>query len=385
MKNIKYIVLLTVSLSMTMFFTSCENENYPYFIKVVPVTDCATRYPDIPPDSGAAAAPAITLNNVTPTGVFSKDECVVKVNLIGIIDPATNKAVELIYNQNVFLTEDGIPQGMKVVNQTNVTTAAFDVVFIVDNSGSMYEEADTIAGKIASFVSFLQSKGIDLRTGCAGYNESSSISGALNLTNGQALVNYLLDPNYSGTSRTRHFAGSDSANLVSKAMTHPTESGENGCVAIDFADKYFNWRSNATRVYINFTDEPIQSTGKTDVYSIPGFLANWNAAKGSIHSVFSITSWDGTGTIADTAYIASWWNEYAERPWMLAIGTGGTSKFIHPDAHDLDLTTLPVTTAIINSSTLYYVSSDASKAHNVVITIKHGSVEGRKEYLNQGY
>lgn len=383
MKNLKYLMLLTVTLSMTLIFTSCENEDYPYFIKVVPVADCATRIAEIPLDETALAAPTLTMNNVTPTGVFSKDECLVWVNLIGIIDPVTNKAIELKYNQNVFLTEDGIPQGLKVVNQTNVTSSAFDIVFIVDNSGSMYEEADTLAAKIASFVSYLQSKGIDVRAGCVGYNESSTISGALNLSPGTSLVSYLQNPNYSGTSRTKHFAGSDSAQLVAKAVLHPTQYGENGCVAIDFADKYFNWRANATRVYINVTDEPLQSSGDTSPYTITNFLQTWSAAKGSIHSVFSISYWNGT--VPDTASMSYWWTATDERPWMLSVGTGGTTKFIHPNASDLDLTTLPVTTAIVNSSTIYYVSKDMTKTHNVVITIKDTNVDGRKEFFNQGY
>ncbi|HOJ18914.1 MAG: VWA domain-containing protein [Ignavibacteriales bacterium] len=383
MKKIKYLLLLAAVFSASFVFVSCENEDYPYFIKVVPIVDCATRQAEIPEDATAQNAPTVGTGNISPTGVFTKDECLVFVNLIGIIDPVTNQAVELKYNQNVWLTEDGVPQGMKVLNQTNVTSSAFDIVFIIDNSGSMYEEADTISAKIAGFVQYLQSKGIDLRAGVVGYDESSQIDGALNLSAGSMIISYMTDPNYSGTYRTKHFAGSDSAQLVARALTHPTEYGENGCVAIDFADKYFSWRANGTRVYINFTDEPLQSSGASSNYFISNFLQNWTSAKGSIHTVYSISYWNGT--VPDTASMSGWWYGGDERPWKLSEGTGGTTKFIHPNASDLDLNSLPVTTAIVNASQLIFVSKDPSKTHNVVITIKDVNVEGRKEYLNQGY
>jgi len=368
-----------------LLFISCENEDYPYFVKVenepVSISDCINNNPDIPQDPGGLP-PSTAINNVSPYGTFSKNVCRIMINLLGIIDPATNQPVDLFYNSNVFVTEDGILKGLKVTNLQSQLNNKYDLVFIVDNSGSMGEEADTIASKALAFVQFLQNKGVDLKVGVVGYDEMSDISGALNLSDGNQFGNYLNRPGRFGIQRTYDFYGTDSADIEMKASSFNNEIGENGIVAISFADSFFSWRANATRIYINFTDEGIQSLGQTDGWNISNFVKTWHPSKGSIHTVFSVT-W--TGMQPDTSSsVNGFWSENNERPWQLSQKLGGTVKFVYPDARDLDLTTLPVTQAITNSALIEYISTEPYKPHNVVVIIKdvNKNIDGRTEYIN---
>jgi hypothetical protein len=64
----------------------------------------------IPADPGGVA-PATTLNNIKPAAQFSLDESDprrVRVNLLGLIDPTTQKPIEFLYNETVFITEDDV-------------------------------------------------------------------------------------------------------------------------------------------------------------------------------------------------------------------------------------------------------------------------------------
>ena len=90
---------------------------------------------------------------------------------------------------NIFVEEDGVVQGFKVskVGTGNVLTA--DIVFCVDNSGSMGEEADSVAASIIEFANFLQASGLDVKFAVVGYD--SYPNGGINFTNAQTISSYL--------------------------------------------------------------------------------------------------------------------------------------------------------------------------------------------------
>lgn len=380
----RYIILILVfSFISFLIFLGCDKEEYPYYILG---TDCAQFNKDIPPDPGGTP-PALSLNNVIPSGVFTKDKCRIKVNMLGVIDPNNNLPITFVFNQNVFLTEDGILKGLKVTNLSGQTTLATDIVFTIDNSGSMGEEADSIAKKISEFIDYLHSKGLDVRVGVLGY--IGQVNGGINLTTGENVKQFLNRPGRTGTLRTFGFMGPDSAKLYNAAIAYATNIvQENGIVAISFADSLFSWRSNATRVYINFTDEGIQPGGSY-YFSLKGLKDRWTPAKGTIHQVYSIRESGWIGNVPDTTSEKENgvpWSSSYERPWLLAVITGGTIKFIHSDARDLDLTGLPVTGALTSSVLLEYVSKNPDVPHDVTIYVKHQNIlDGKTEFKNLKY
>jgi hypothetical protein len=334
---------------------------------------------DIPEDPGGSA-PATTINNITTiSATFEKageNDKRVRINLLGILHPVTGEPMEFSANSNIWVTEDNVLKGIKITSGGRSAALSADVVFMVDNSGSMGEESDSIASKIVAFARHLEQSGLNVRVGCVGQN--GTVSGALNLATAAALQTYLTERNrrITGVSRTMGFSGPDSAMLATAARSTAfrSGSGENSVVAITFADSLFAWRRDANRVYIIFTDEATQPR-RDPYWSTEGLLSRWNSEKGTIHTVFS----------EDTLRMRGWSSRY-ERPWELSRLTGGTMKFISRNAKDLDLTTLPVTNVLTNSVLVEFMSANPNVPHDVTITVKEGeTVDGVKRFAGIHY
>lgn len=285
--------------------------------------------------------PTTTIPNIQTTVVNEDGDLILRIDMTGVKNTTDLDWLKLygtgLSNQNVWVEIDGKPKGIDVINLGEQTerTVMTDIVFIVDNSGSMDQEADKIANDIIAWAQLLANSNIDARFGVVGYE--GPITGALNMTTVEELSNYL--NYYSGTSRTYHFGGPDAADLQAKAPNyHVGTWAECGACAIQFANEYFNFRTGANRIYINFTDEPNQPNGK-EQYSVKFFenQTNWAPAQGTIHTIYSDTKYDYTR-----------WN-YNESPWYISEYTGGTTQFIRYDASDLDLTQILVTQAMQNS------------------------------------
>lgn len=335
---------------------------------------------DIPVDSGGAA-PATTVNNITTIGAtFQKtpgNESRVQINMLGVLHPITGQPIQFTANSSVWVTEDSVLKGIKVTAAGGGTVLGADVVFVVDNSGSMGQEADSVARKIIAFANFLEASGLNVRLGCVGHGRGSDqrVYGALNLTSANALQTYL-NRTTVALSRTVGFSGPDSAALAAASLAgfYSSGGGENSVIGITFADSLFSWRSNANRVYVAFTDEPTQPGGSM-FWSTQGLISRWTTAKGTIHTVYS------EDTVGRT-----WTPLQNERPWDLATLTGGTKRFIPSNAAGLDLTTLPVTTALASSALIEFVSANPNIAHNVTITVKGATTaDGKKRFTNITY
>ena len=319
---------------------------------------------DIPGDPTGVTVPTPTKNNVLPSASFTTTGSRVKLNLLGLIDPTTNQPLTLTYNasspqaSNIFVEEDGVVQGLKVskVGTGNVLTA--DIVFCVDNSGSMGNEADSVAASIIEFATFLQSSGLDVKFAIVGYD--SDVNGGINFTNAATISSYL--NRSTGTYRTYNFAGPDSAALYARSNIFGYAGGENGVIAAIFADSVYSWRSGAQRVFVNFTDEPTQSPSSGMWNNAMG--CSLLSGKATVHTVFS----------EDSTYWT--FGQYDERPWELSTCTGGTIKFIPTDASGLSLKDLPVAGALANSYLVEYVSAKTGVAHVVKITVYTSTADG---------
>jgi len=361
--------ILLLSISFIALLGSCSSTSEP-----------SKDNSDIPSDPVDIDVPALEHSNLVPAAIFARtsgNESRIKVNLLGLVDPTTLEPIDLFADyegfHNFFLEEDGIVKGVKLTKVSSSTQLKADIIFAVDNSGSMSEEADSIAARIVDFANVLSQEGLDAQFGSVGYD--GYVNGALNLTDYLTLESYLNDRTYynSGTYRTYGFYGPDSANLEMTAYYSFSEVyGENGVVGVFFADSLFNWRPGAQRVFINFTDEPTQPGGQ--VAWSTSALCEKLLGKATVHTVFS----------EDSTYY-SWEDLWSERPWDMSTCTGGTFKFVSSDASDLNLLDLPVTGALSNSYLVEYITSSSSGTHSVVITVSTSSADGRIEYIDISY
>ena len=334
----------------------------------------------IPGDDKADPNPVVTNPTTTIPNIqssFSEEDgfLVMRIDMTGVKNAQDYDWLQLygtgLTNQNVWVEIDGKPKGIDVINVSGQTQREVlaDIVFIVDNSGSMGEEANKIANDILAWSQLLVSSNLNARFGVVGYD--GRITGALNMTDVDGLSTFL--NYYSGTSRTAHFGGPDASDLQAKAPNYFVNYNidECGAAAIEYANEYFSFRTGANRIYINFTDEPNYPCGQ-ERFSVKFFedQTNWAPAQGTVHTIYSSSKRDYTR-----------WN-YQESPWYISDYTGGTTQFIRSDASDLDLTQILVTQAMQNSYIIRLKDVgdliNDGKTHEVHITIDAVDEQGNE-------
>lgn len=347
---------------------------------------------DIPSDDMATPNP--TVNN--PTTTLPNATCsverngdgvyVASINMTGVWNEDAEEWLKLYgtaYDaQNVWVSVDGNPKGIDVYNTADgegARTVSADLVFLVDHSGSMGQEADGLANQVIAWSQKLAQSGLDIRFGCVGYGagcfSNSCVGGAVNLTTATTLKAFF--DRSTSTSRTMGFYGSDAETLKSKATSGNYDNGswgnnECGMVALRYADDNFAFRSGSNRIYVNFTDEPNQPDG-SQAWSVEALKTNiWNTSKGTIHTV-----WSG-GTY-------SWTTLRYEDPKLMSVYTGGTSKDVSPSFTNVTLDDLPVTGAMQNSYIIRFTNISEfmdGQPHVVKVTVvsSDGKVQAEKEF-----
>lgn len=354
--------MLFASTALTSCSSDDDQEEVTVLVAGIPDDGDATPNPNI--DNNTTNIPNIVCNTEYENGVP-----VIRIDMTGVQESLGNEWLRLYGTgsdkQNVWVEVDGKPKGISVRNTAddndgNAKVMA-DLVFLVDNSGSMSEEADAIARDITTWSEMLSESGLDMRFGVVGYD--GAITGALNITTADNLAEYL---NYSyGTNRTYHFGGPDAQALSTAVEPYRTggySSNECGAAALRFADEQFTFRSGANRIYVNFTDEPNQPAGSNG-FSVEyvSTQENWNTAKGTIHTVYSDTYKDFTETLY-----------YYEYPWRMSEYTGGTIIYCDPYFNNVTLTDLPVTGAMQNSYIIRFTNIANlmdGNTHDVKVTI----------------
>ena len=374
-------------------FSSCssdgDNVDVPY-IPGIPGDDLVTPNPNVPD-------PNTELPNFTYTIDKELGWAVIRLDMTGVLDPSTGESLRLFgpadrSKQNIWLSIDGKPKGFSIVNtaelEDEVKKPVIDLVFLVDNSTSMSQEADSIAEDIVKWAKSLE-KNNDLRVGCVGYG--GFISGAINLTTADSLKIWL-EKGQTGVMRTRDFEDrtqeeADSLKAAAALLDYrvvgtgysylyrsdPDES-ECGLLALRFANDKFRFRPYSNRIYVNLTDEPNQPKGNenfsTEWVSKEG---NWPVTNGTIHTVYSADS-----TFSVQKY-------YNERPWDLSDLTGGSKMFVNGYFRGVSLDSLKVTKVLQNSYIIKITNVEDvvdGQPHNVWITVKtaDNKVFGDKHY-----
>ena len=376
-KNLFNGLMLAALFLASVGLTSCLNDDDETIVLETPSTG-------IPDDSQATANPEIpsgstttTIPNVQTTVDYVNGVPVIRIDMTGIKNTGDTDWMRLYgtgySNQNVWVEVDGQPKGILVYNNADdagTENIPVDIVFTIDNSSSMKEEADVVAHDIKDWAEQLVKSGLNVRFGIVGYG--GFISGAIDLTTVEELSDYL--DKYVGTSRTQHFGGKNATSLSDNARNFPktgtsTDSNECGAMAIQFADKYFTFRNGANRIYVNFTDEPNQPSMVTN-YSVNFFSDqnNWPASKGTVHTVYSSN------------------DRKQEYPWLISEYTGGTTIFTSSNFAGVTLSSLPVTGAMENSYIIRFTNIsdliDDGKTHLVHITVysKDGKVRADKTF-----
>lgn len=392
----KKIVKVAAIAAMSFATVSCELLDIvlPLLLPEDPVNELT----GIPTDKYAGTSPAPEVTDeqktfnmpasISPLSVDPDNEKVGRFSLAGI--NANGEWLELYgtmeENQNVWLKINGVEKGVKVYNGNEAVTRAVskakaDVVFLVDNSGSMSEEANKVAAEIIRWSEKL-SQTMDVMFGCVGV-DIDKVNGAINITDVYTLSDYL-NVN-TGVNRTRHYGQkmatppSDWEELQNKAKAYADADGECGGIMLHFADQNFNFREGANRFYVHFTDEPNQPGGnpKWSVLSVDSSSEHyaWSASKGVIYTVFSDSS-------AKPETWTDWF--YNENPCLFSTYTGGTTLSTSA-SFNISLDELPVTGAITQSFIFTFnIGKDmvAGEKYDVDITIYYpeGTIASRYLY-----
>lgn len=379
-KNLIKSIVYTFAFITMVSLHSCLSDDEETIVIEIPSTG-------IPDDSQADPNPNVTnvttyVPNIQTVVDYINGVPIIRIDMTGVKNPEGIDWLRLYGtgdpNQNVWVEVDGKPKGIDVYNNADNNkdkVIKTDIVFTVDNSGSMDQEADAIARDILVWSQLLSNSGLNAKFGVVGYG--GYVDGAINLTDVETLSNYL--NSYSGTSRTQHFGGSDASNLSSAASNYSktgysVSDSECGAMAILYANEYFTFRTGANRIYVNFTDEPNQPNG-IQRYSVKYFESqdNWPSSYGTVHTVYS-----------DSKFSTNRWNS-SEQPWLISEYTGGTTIYAPSNFSGVTLESLPVTGAMENSYIIRFTNiSDLldGKSHKVHITIrsKDGSVVADKTF-----
>lgn len=346
---------------------------------------------EIPDDSMATPNPIIESGNVVIPNIIAtvEEDKVIRIDMSGILMPkpegetnAPNEYLRLYgtgdQEQNVWLEVDDTPKSVYVYNNADGgegIEVQNDFVFLIDNSGSMDDEADAIARDIVEWATQL-SGSLDVRFAIVGYD--GNVTGAINFTDADHISAYL--GRSAGVNRTVGFEGDDAELLAQAAKPYNAitdAATESPMVALLYANEMLSFRAGANRIYVNFTDEPNYSYSRED-FSVH-YLAsqeNWEPANGTIHTVYSSTKHNYQD------------DDVSERPWAMSEYTGGTVLFTDEKFTGVTLNDLPVTGAMQNSYVLKFTNISEfldNQVHEVkvtVMTVDRSICAERLFYLN---
>lgn len=309
---------------------------------------------DIPADP-VGSVPETQRNNLVPSGtIYTIGLERRRINLSGVL--VNNIGVELygtgMSNQNVWVEIENINKGILVKKVSSTNRLKADIVFCVDVSGSMNDAiVDSIANTLSVFADYIYRAGIDARFGGIGF--VGDIRGVKLLTDDIA--------NFRTWIKSKRFI--DSSTQVLFPNFGASAINENPVAAIRYADSLFNWRSDAQRVFIVFTDVPVKPNSRIEWSN--SWVRDNLRARGVVHVVFA----------SDTSRYTNLWstpNLTYQNPRELATITGGTYRIL-PDGINLNLIFMPFVESLVYSHSIDFLTGSGIKNVKIVL------------YLSQNY
>jgi hypothetical protein len=425
-------------------------KTYKYTVPGIPAEQYATDT-----EAPVIDGNTVEIPNFTPSFQTAEGHEVINLILPGIKD-VNGKYIQFFgtftNEQNIWMDVDGTPRSISLYNvfdgqptyQENKCECSFipefkqpapdpedpedpkpmvDVVFLVDNSDSMGDEADGIATQLEAWAEQL-SQTVDVQFGCVGYHGEGHgsydptpevlygyISGAIDITTVDKLAAWL--NRAEGAERTKGFDGN------MKEDSRYNTVGECGVAALRYALDKFHFRTNSAKIFINLTDEPTQCLTAEKSEFGTDWVKNHKEEVGTIYTIFSGPVRDGKSSLneADYTYFKEngdfdwawhvvWESEnpgaLCEHPEVLSEITGGTVQYATPDWQGGELlsavkvdvpTTVPpvvlpttdVSLAIENMHVISFVNEPDlvdGKEHEVTIYImtKDGLSYGTRTY-----
>lgn len=330
------IVLFTV---FTMFVFGCRENSSD------------TQIPEIPPDQ-SGPVPEVLKNNVVLSGTFYSPSIDnrrrlnlsgIVINEIGIDLYGTNDPL-----QNIWLEVDGVNKGILVKRVSQANRLKADIVFCVDVSGSMNDAiVDSIINTISAFDNYIYRRGIDARYGGVGF--VGDIRGVKLLTDDVA--------NFKNWMQAKRFV--DTATQVLFPAFGSSQLSENPISAIRYADSLFNWRNDAQKVFIVFTDAPIKPSSREE-WSLT-WIRNNLKGRGIVHTIFA----------SDSSKYTNLWstpNLSNQNPKDLSTLTGGVYKMLI-DGTNLHLLYTSIVESLIYSHSIDFITDRGKKNVKIVITL----------------
>ena len=151
-----------------------------------------------------------------------------------------------------------------------IDTGAVDIVFVIDNTGSMGSTISGVRSNINGFISNLDSRGYDYRLGGVEYGDLVGPSGSRRAYDSTAAV--------AGLQMTSDYWGSFQPWVNAISAWGGADTPENALCAIEAAMNNYDWRPDALHILIFFTDACYYQCGdggcdgscsycQTDVYN----------------------------------------------------------------------------------------------------------------------
>lgn len=215
---------------------------------------------DIPADPGTPPPapkegplkPAVT---VTPA---HNNPSRIQLNVGGLLDSEGNS---IVYTSgNLTVVEDGVVKGIKVTTLgTGGLTLKSDIAFIIDVTGSMGEEIDTVKNSILAFVRELRSRGLDIQCGAVAYSDNNDYPIAENGLPDTDPAAYVVVGSQNLTAQLdsagNFYKFIDSLGAGWKGY-YGGDWPEGGFDALWHAYRKFSWRPDASKIFIVLTDAP---------------------------------------------------------------------------------------------------------------------------------
>lgn len=234
------------------------------------------------------------------------------------------------------------------------TTSKLDIVFVMDNTGSMSSRIISVKNSISAFAASIEASGGTVKFGVVSFGDTTGESSSLALPSTATQVSTWL-------SALTGVGGGDSP--------------ENPLEAIDYAYKNFTWTSGAQKIFIVITDNPCHQVGDGTTYTTLT-VSSLEAKMYGAATVYAVSPqidsgtgspWSdfGTGDIRWLADGYGWFSGVDSTTYGVTrprTGTGGRWIAL-PSSGDIDLTALGISTTVSKG---YTISLDYSYSSGVL-------------------